>query len=158
MDTNQNEGDERNPNGPSPERTELTHGDEYKMLREEIMLRIKATHQTELFGAIGVGLVYSWLILHKSDISSPILWFIGPTVVLLCAISNFVNIYEMRRIGEYLSRIEEAAFGADEKLIGWEREQRVQHRAVNAHFALSVIIWVLVFGVTIWASCVLSQT
>ena len=138
--------------------TELTHADEYKMLREEIMLRIKATHQTELVGAIGVGFVYSWLIVHKGNNIPAILWFIGPCLVALCAISCFVNVFEMRRIGKYLAQIEEAAFGQDQKLIGWEREQRVQRRVVNAHLALSVSIWGLAFAATFWASWLLSRS
>lgn len=138
----------------------LSHGDEYRLLRDEIMQRIRDIHQTELFGAIGLGLVYSWFILHKENISSPVLWFIGPGVVALCAISCLVNVFEMWRIGRYLARIEEVAFAQDEKLLGWEREQRrsgMQRRVVIAHFVLSLSIWVLAFAATIWASVVLSR-
>jgi hypothetical protein len=137
----------------------LTHGDEYKMLREEIMQRLRDIHQTEIFGAIGIGLVYSWCILNKKDITSPILWFIGPCVVALCGISCAINVFEIWRIGRYLARIESVVFAHDE-LKGWEHEQSrpgIQHRYVKGHFALSVILWAVALGATIWASWALSR-
>jgi hypothetical protein len=137
----------------------FSHGDEYKLLRDEIMQRIRDIHQTELFGAIGIGIVYSWLILHKKDVTSPIIWFIGPCIVALCAISCTVNVIVMWRIGLYLARIEGLVFG-DETVLGWEREQRKpgsEKSIANAHFILSVSIWVLAFAATIWASWALSR-
>ena len=161
MDAKHDKGDAKAANGVEAARAlGLSHGDEYRLLRDEIMQRMKDIHQTELFGAIGVGLVYSWFILHRKEISSPILWFIGPCVVALCAVSCLVNVFEIWRIGRYLARIEEVAFAQDEELMGWEREQRrpgVHRRYVIAHFALSFIIWVLAFGATIWASWILSR-
>jgi|ERR1700693_520106 hypothetical protein len=154
-DTKQDTGNAKVASALTPaERIGLTHGDEYKMLREEIMLRIKATHQTELFGAIGVGLVYSWLITHKDKMPSSI-WWLGPVVVALCGISNWVNVFEMKRIGAYLAQIEDVAFAQDGKLTGWEHRQRIQSLAVNLHLALSVGIWVLGLVATIWATLIL---
>ena len=138
----------------------LTHGDEYKLLRDEIMQRLRDIHQTELFGAIGLGIVYSWCILNKKDITSPILWFIGPCVVALCGISCLVNVFEIWRIGQYLARIEEVVFAHDKDLMGWEREQSrpgKQPLYVKGHFALSISLWVLAFTATIWVSWELSR-
>jgi hypothetical protein len=138
----------------------LSHGDQYKMLREEIMQRMKDIHQTEIFGAIGLGIVYSWLILHNTAASSPILWFIGPSIVVLGAISCWVNVFEIWRIGAYLAQIEEIAFADDKKLPGWERYQKSsarERRLVRFHLSLSVTIWICAFILTIWASCVLSS-
>lgn len=137
----------------------LSHGDQYKMLREEIMQRMKDIHQTELFGAVGLGIVYSWLILHNDEVSSPILWFIGPSIVVLCAISCWVNVFEIWRIGRYLAQIEEIAFADDETLPGWERYQKSsarERRLVRFHLLLSVTIWTSALALAIWASCVLS--
>jgi hypothetical protein len=137
----------------------LSHGDQYKMLREEIMQRMRDIHQTEIFGAIGLGIVYAWLILHDAAVSSPILWFIGPSIVVLGAISCWVNVFEIWRIGGYLAQIEEIAFAGDEKLPGWERYQKIsarERRLVRFHLSLSVTIWICAFVLTIWASCALS--
>jgi len=143
--------------------TGLSHADEYKLLRGEIMQRMRDIHQTEIFGAIGVGLLYSWFILHKTEMRgiSSVFWFIGPGLVVLCAISCLVNVFEMRRIGRYLARIEEVAFAGDEKLIGWESEQRhsdKQRWVVHGHFALSLGIWVAAFVGTVLASWALSRS
>jgi hypothetical protein len=108
-------------------------------------------------------LVYSWFILHKSDAGlSPIFWWIGPCVVSLCGISCTVNVIEMRRIGRYLARIEESAFGLENPnlpLPGWEREQQNprQRGMVTAHMSVSLVVWVLVFLATILASYTLSH-
>lgn len=137
----------------------LSHGDQYKMLREEIMQRMKDIHQIEIFGAIGLGIVYSWLILHNTAVSSPILWFIGPSIVVLGGISCWVNVFEIWRIGRYLAQIEEIAFGDDATLPGWERYQKASPRErglVRFHLLLSITIWVCALILALWASFVLS--
>ena len=147
----------------SPEalgRLGLSHGDEYRLLRDEVMQRIKNIHQMELLSAIGVGLVYSWLILYKS-ICPFLLWFIGPCVVLLCGLSCLLNAIEMWRIGWYLERIEEVAFALDDKLMGWEHEQRhskKQRRWVITHLISAFIYWGGALTVTILASIMLSRS
>jgi hypothetical protein len=159
MNTKHNEGSAANAIQAAKQHG-FSHGDEYKLLREEIMQRIRDIHQTEIFGGIGIGIVYSWLILHKHDVTSPIIWFIGPCIVALCAISCIVNVFVMWRIGLYLARIEELVFAEDETVLGWEREQRrpgSERRIANVHFILSFSIWVLAFAATIWASWALSR-
>ncbi len=142
------------------ERLGFSHGDEYRLLRDEVMQRIRNIHQMELLSAIGVGFVYSWLILHTKDISLSYVWFAGPTVILFCALSCLLNTIEMWRIGLYLQGIEAVVFAADDKLNGWEHEQRhskKQRFLIVTHLVVSLLYWVLALGVTTAASIVLSR-
>jgi len=104
--------------------------EQYKMLREEILLYIKQMFLTESWAAIAVGAVYTWLLVHKD--TSPqvpsLVWAIPPFVLILGAVRCVHLVMEMHRIGRYLRNIEQAAFGDDLKTPGWERFKQSENR------------------------------
>ncbi len=132
--------------------------DQYKMLREEIVQHMREINQTELSGAIAVGAVYTWLLVHKQNITSPAVWFIGPCVVLLCSIRCWVLTAQMWRIAKYLRRIEEVAF-QNPTIPGWERYivEQSKRRLYHVPTIVSVCVWILGIVFTIAASWVLSK-
>jgi len=131
----------------------LSHSDQYKMLREEIMMNIRETYRTEFSAALAVGVVYTWLLLHKGDVSAPrIAWFVPPFVLLVSGIRCLTLTIQIRIISSYLRRIEENAFGGDKDLPGWERYMLCgqQRWFVNTANIFAVGVWLLaILGSTV---------
>jgi hypothetical protein len=124
----------------------LSHSDQYKMLREEIMMYIRETYRTEFSAALAVGVVYTWLLLHKGDATAPrVAWFVPPFVLLLSAIRCLTLIVQIRIIASYLRRIEERIFHGDEQLPGWERYMLGGHHRwfINSANLFAVAVWIL---------------
>ena len=134
--------------------TELSHFEQYKMLREEIMQHIRETYRTEFATAIAVGAVYTWLLSNKQTVVAPVIWFIPPLVILLAALRCLFLTIQLRVIAEYLRRIEEATFGEDTRLPGWERylSGGIQRSFVASSTYTAGAVWVLVFMASIVAS------
>lgn len=143
--------------------TELSHLEQYKMLREEIMHNRREQYQTEMAAAIGVGLFYAWLMSHKSNVPSRVIWFIGPLIVLICASRCLYLLVHSRFIAGYLRRIEETAFGNNTNLPGWERylSQYNSQRGYRSYLATSITVtlavWAVGFGVSIVVSYLSSR-
>ena len=143
--------------------TELSHLEQYKMLREEIMQNIREQYRTEMAAAIGVGLLYGWLILHKSNVPSRVIWFIDPLIVLVCASRCLFLLVHNRFIAGYLMRIEETAFGDDTNLPGWERylSQLNSQRGYRSYLAsantATLAVWTFGFCASIVISFLLSR-
>src|SRR5689334_815416 len=108
---------------PSTMDTNLTHLEQYKMLRDEIMQHVREIYRTELVAAVAAGSVYTWLLLHRQDAgaTSPVVWFIPPCLLVACALRCVDLIVRIKGIAKYLRTVEEVAFADDAKLPGWER-------------------------------------
>jgi hypothetical protein len=106
----------------------LNHLEEYKALRDEIMLYQQEMHRTWLWAVIPSGAVYTWLSLHMRELGhvpSPV-WFIPAVFVLLCLLRYLAFSYRIERLAQYQQGLEEDVFGK-EGLCGvarWNRERR----------------------------------
>ena len=69
-----------------PVPTHLTHLEQYKMLREEIMHNIRVMDTVQYFALIGAGAIYTWLVLNKKYVSSTYVWFVAPALLVFCAL------------------------------------------------------------------------
>jgi hypothetical protein len=127
------------------------------MLREEIMQQLRETGRTEFWGVTAAGLVYAWLAAHK-DVS-PFAWCISPCVILFCGLRVLTITSRMRSIAVYLRRIEEAAFGQETELPGWERyiDGEVGHFAGFSPAVAAIVYWTFVLMLSILASWLLSR-
>jgi len=135
-------------------KTELTHLEQYKMLREEIMHHIKEISRLESWGAVAVASVYTWLLLNDKSISRRYLWFIPSCIILICATRCYISTARIYMIAKYLARIEEAEFGKDSHLPGWERYlRRPDSRALStASFIAAALIWTIIFATSMTVS------
>ena len=99
----------------------LTHLEQYKMLREEIMQNSRALDTVQYAAALGAAAAYVWLVTNKAQVTLQLLWYIPPMLLLFCAAKSMDLSNRISQIARYLSRIEESAFGSDPHLPGWER-------------------------------------
>jgi len=136
----------------------MSHLEQYKMLREEIMQNIRELYRTEMAAAIGVGVLYAWLLLHRQNIPSRAIWYIGPLIVLICGSRCIFLGVHTRFIAGYLRRIEEVAFGGDTNLPGWERyvTQRGYKSYLRTSTRATFVVWAFGFCASIVASYLLS--
>ena len=122
----------------------LTHMDQYKMLRDEILQHIREINQTQNAAAIAVAIFYTWLLLHKTEVETPWLWFIGPCVVAFCAFKSLDLTVRIRIVAGYLRKIEEEAFGSGARLPGWERH--IAQRSLRWYdigmVVLTAVVWI----------------
>lgn len=105
---------------------EQFHLDQYKMLREEIMQNILETYHAELLVAGAVGAIYAWLWTTwlwtiKPKGNERAICYVPPVIIFFGALRCLMLTVQNQVIAGYLSRIEEAAFGANVRLPGWER-------------------------------------
>jgi hypothetical protein len=138
--------------------SQLSHLDQYKMLRDEIMQHMREANRTEFWGATAAGAVYAWLIVHR-DVSSSAAWFIGPCVILFCGLRVLSITLRMRSIAEYLRHIEKITFGQDAELPGWERylDKNVGHFTIFSPAVVGIVFWTLMFLASIVLSWLLSR-
>jgi hypothetical protein len=134
----------------------LSHSDEYKLLREEVMQIIREIYRTEFWTGIAIGGLYSWLIEHKAEVKSPEVWFLGPVIVLIYGVRCLGLLGHMNRIGSYLKEIEKHSFGDDKSLPGWHWFfDKIGGNRRNIITAIS--IWSLMLFLTIFGSWILSR-
>lgn len=138
--------------------TQLSHLDQYKMLREEIMQHMREANRTEFWGVTAAGVVYAWLIVHKGALP-PAAWFISPCVILFCGLRVLSITRRMRSVAEYLRRIEKIAFGHESELPGWERylDKHVGHFRFLSPAFNAIIFWTLMVIASAIASWLLSR-
>ena len=105
--------------------TKMTHLDEYKDLRAEIMLYQREMHQTWLWAVIPAGAVYTWLSSHTKELGPAplVFWLIPAALILLCFMRYQVFWYRIERLDQYQVGLEKEAFG-EEKLCGVARWNR----------------------------------
>ncbi len=114
--------DETRPASQSdPVHVHLTHLEQYKMLREEIMQNIRVMDTVQYVALLGSGAIYTWLVLNKSYVSSKFVWFVAPALLVFCSLKYLDLNNRILQIATYLARIEEIAFAQDSRLTGWER-------------------------------------
>jgi hypothetical protein len=138
--------------------TQLSHLDQYKMLREEIMQHMREANRTEFWGVTAAGVVYAWLIVHKGALPLAA-WFISPCVILFCGLRVLSITLRMRSVAEYLRRIEKIAFGHESELPGWERylDKYVGHFKFLSPAFNAIIFWTLMVIASAVASWFLSR-
>jgi hypothetical protein len=138
--------------------TQLSHLDQYKMLREEIMHHMQEAARTEFWGVSAAGAIYAWLILHK-DVSPHAAWFISPCVILFCGLRVLSITLRMRSVAEYLRRIEKVAFDQESALPGWERylDRQVGHFRFFSPAFNAIAFWTLMVIASALISWLLSR-
>jgi hypothetical protein len=137
----------------------LCHSDEYKMLREEVLVCIRETYRTEFSAALAVGIIYTWLLLHKHDITLRVTWFVPPFILLVSGIRCLTLTLQLRIIASYLRRIEKATFSDNADLPGWECYMSARHNRWFRNGATFVAgsVWLFVIVGAVIASYVLSR-
>lgn len=127
--------------------TQLTHSDQYKMLRDEIMQNIRVMDSIQYVAAGGTAAMFTWLILNRGDIPSSLLWFVPSIFLAFCALKYIDLNKGIWQIGAYLSLIEEAAFAGD-PIPGWERYKKTHKLSLydKILFVVNATAW-LVFAV-----------
>ncbi len=134
----------------------LSHADQYKLLREELMQQNRELRRTEYWAGVAVVVLYGWLIQHKQEVAPSGVWFIGPVIVLICGVRCWTLFDNMERISSYLRRIEEWSFGNDPVLPGWQRFFD-ESRSLRREIITAVAIWSLMLVLTILGSWILSR-
>lgn len=145
----------RNNNDKSP--GPPTQAEQYKMLREEIVQHMVEIYRTQVWGAVAVGSIYTWLLANRDKIPSRAIWFIGPIVILGCMIRCWDLVRRMAGISPYLCRLERIAF-SDPYAPGWERykiENPKMDRDTNARAA---VVWTAFFLCSVMASVWFSRS
>ena len=143
--------------------TKLSHLEQYKMLREEVMQNIREMYHMERAATIGVGALYAWLLLHRPDVPSRAIWFIGPLIILVCGNRCLFLLAHTRFIAGYLRRIEETAFGGDTNLPGWElylsrhNSQRGYRSYLMVSVTATIVVWAFAFCASMVTSYLLSR-
>ena len=132
----------------------ITHVEEYNTLRTEIAFAIQEVHRTEFWVCAGVGLLYGWLMKNRTPSLAPLVWYMGPAVVLAGACRCAALYAHMRRISEYIQRIEKSAFGENTNLPGWENHSARNYMRTTA-FITAAALWTLMLLLTIIGSCIL---
>src|SRR5437016_4011952 len=127
--------------------THLTHLEQYKTLREEILRVLDDMHRTEFWTAAAIGAVYAWLFGRNEPRGSG-LWWIGPLLIFLAGIRYLLLFDRVRTIGVYLRLIEEETFGDDAMLQGWERYS-LRDGGGQRIILTTAIAWVSVFVVSL---------
>jgi hypothetical protein len=112
--------------------TKLNPLEEYKAVREEIMVYQQEMHRTWLWAIIPAGAVYTWLALHMNGLSNVrAFWFIPAVLVLLCFIRYLGFSHRIERLALYQCKLEENAYQTDglcdERLCGLARWNRRRH-------------------------------
>src|SRR5215208_7232480 len=104
----------------------LTHLEQYKMLREEIMHNVRTVDTIQYAAAVGAAAAYAWLVSNKVQISSNFnfIWFIPPLFLCFCAFKSVDLTKRIWQIAAYLVLIEQASFRSDPELPGWEQYKR----------------------------------
>jgi hypothetical protein len=85
---------------------ELSPPEEYKALRDEIMLYQQEMHRTWLWAIVPSGAIYTWLPLHlkqASVVAPPGVWFIPVLFVSLCFVRYLAFWYRIDRLAQYQS-------------------------------------------------------
>jgi hypothetical protein len=138
----------------------LSHADEYKALRDEMLQHIQQIYRTETYAAVAVSGCYTWLILQKhNSVSLPfVIWLIPPTILLLSSLRCLHLVRNMEIIGRYLTLIEKDAFN-DSKVPGWERfkTDKTNRFLDQQSNILAGGIWVLAIATSIILSLTLSK-
>ena len=132
----------------------LPYLEQYKLMREEVLLYIQLRYRTEFSTVIAVGLVYGWLIHEAETIHVQLFLWCVPTLITLVAAHHCYHFTkEMHRIGEFLYELENAASAEDARLLGWEHHKGKRFDK-KADF-LTICIWMLVLLGSFILSCFL---
>jgi hypothetical protein len=131
------------PDKPTGGGSLLSHSDEYKMLREEMMQHIAVLSRTQIWAVVGVGGVYTWLVTHRELVAGPYryAWFIAPVIMLACALINLELTLRINHIAGYLRRIEDIAFAQNADAPGWEHYKGVRRSSDVFANILGVVLW-----------------
>jgi hypothetical protein len=136
---------------------QISHAEQYKMLREEIMETTREMFRVEKAGVVAVAGIYTWLLLHKEEIITREVWFIAPGLIFICGLRVMHHVITIRRIGKYLRKIENATFSQKSELPGWENNKLRGPKQDSIEIVVSVIGWLAVFALSIIASCKFSK-
>jgi len=135
--------------------SQLSHLEQYKTLRDEILRVLDEMRRTEFWGAAATGAVYAWLLTHPNELKNAAIWWIGPIVVLVCGIRCLLLFDRIRTIAVYLRRIEDDAFAHQRDLPGWERYMT---EAGGLRIVITTVIaWVFMLALSVFASLYLPK-
>jgi len=140
-----------------PRQNYLTHLEQYKMLREEIMQNIRVMDFIQYVAGIGAGVIYTWQLQNKIYVSPRFLWFIAPALIVFCALKYLDLNNRIWQIAAYLARIEEIAFANDSKRPGWERYKKDHKLSLydKLLFAATAAAWLILLIGSVFLSAFL---
>ena len=120
----------------------LSHVEQYKTLREEIMHHIREADRTGFWAVTAAGAVYAWLFVNKVSLTAA--WYLPPAIILFSGLRALASTRRMMDIAKYLMRIETISFGNDDNLCGWERhlQTHVGHYTVFSPAVFSIVFWI----------------
>ena len=99
----------------------ITHLEQYKMLREEILWSMKEISRLEVFGLGATASLYAWLLTHRGAVRADVMTVVPSLILGICAL----RVYDLTRrigdIGTYLGLLEKDAFLRADEPMGWER-------------------------------------
>src|SRR5436305_14052094 len=71
--------------GSAPQ--QITHLEQYKMLRDEIMQHMRSLDTIQNAGAVSAAAIFGWIILHRTGVVSGTAWF-APAILIFCALKS----------------------------------------------------------------------
>lgn len=124
---------------------QITHLEQYKMLRAEIMQSIRVLDTVQYAAALGTAGIYTWLIVNKAQVTLELMWFIPFGLLLFCAAKSWDLNNRIWQVAKYLERLEDAAFGDDPQIPGWERYKRNNKLTLydRVLFAATALAWLI---------------
>ena len=139
----------------SDEPQPLPLAQQYELLRDEMLFHIKQIDALEFAAAVSIGATYAFLITHKADVPWG-MWFIPQVLIGLFGLRCIAHVLEMKRIGEFLLNIEEAAKKQSDSFLGWECFKKGGPRWIRRYdwvaMAISALVWVSMFGGSLFLS------
>jgi hypothetical protein len=128
--------------------------EQYRMLREEVMILIDETRKIETYVIGGIAAYYGWLV--TNSVASQPVWFVATALALFGGFRSLGLFVRVGDIARYLREIE-AHWGhpvGNLRLPGWER-----HFLHNNTFPLSWVtfsMWTILICLTLIAPFVLA--
>ena len=111
------------------------------------MLRQQEINRVQAAAIIAAGGVYAWLLTHPQNFILSYAYYLVPALLLLCALHTGESTLRIMLIARYLRLIEEAAFGADKNLPGWEHYKGERNGIAILSSSGMAILWaVMIIG------------
>ena len=129
--------------------------EEYKTLREEIVLHVNHGRQIEIALVLGIGAIYGWAPHENAGEIINLIWWFPPLLAALGAFREWGHRVRIFQIAEYIRKIETHFLKAPAPL-GWEH-YLVEKRKLSDNVVLGYsqyVYWITLFiatsGIAIW--------
>ena len=124
--------------------------EQYKTLREEVILHVSETRKIEVTTVAAVGAIYAWALTHSSIDEA--IWMVPPVLVLLAGLRSLALLVRIQELGRYLEKLECFFTDLDDCssiLRGWENSRPRHLKTLFGPFANTAsAFWLLFLLVT----------